>query len=86
LDEHQRSVPPGTPGEIYIEGLGVARGYRNHPGLTAERFVPSPFGGDPPRRLYRTGDVGRLLPDGQIAFLGRTDDQIKIRGYRIEPG
>jgi amino acid adenylation domain-containing protein len=86
LDEHQRSVPFGTLGEIYIEGLGVARGYRNQPGLTAERFVPSPFGGDPARRLYRTGDVARMLPDGQIAFLGRTDDQIKIRGYRVEPG
>ena len=86
LDEHRRPVPLGTPGEIYIEGLGVARGYRNRPGLTAERFVPSPFGGDSRCRLYRTGDLGRILPDGQIAFLGRTDDQIKIRGYRIEPG
>ena len=85
LDEQRRPVPLGTPGEIYIEGFGVARGYRNRPRLTAERFVLSPFGGDSTRRLYRTGDLARMLPDGQIAFLGRTDDQIKIRGYRIEP-
>jgi amino acid adenylation domain-containing protein len=85
LDEHLREVPPGAPGEICIGGAGVARGYRNRPDLTAERFIPDPFGnsGD---RLYRTGDLGRLLPNGEILFMGRMDDQVKIRGYRIEPG
>jgi amino acid adenylation domain-containing protein len=83
LDEQLREVPKGVPGEIYIGGDGVARGYRNRPDLTAERFIADPFsteGG----RLYRTGDLGRTLANGEIAFLGRIDDQIKIRGYRIE--
>jgi acyl carrier protein len=83
LDEQLREVRKGLPGEIFIGGDGVARGYRNRPDLTAERFVLDPFdsaGG----RLYRTGDLGRLLSSGEIAFLGRIDDQIKIRGYRIE--
>ena len=83
LDEQLREVPKGVPGEIYIGGDGVARGYRNRPDLTAERFIADPFsteGG----RLYRTGDLGRTLANGEIAFLGRMDDQIKIRGYRIE--
>lgn len=83
LDEKLREVPKGAPGEIYIGGDGVARGYRNRPDLTAERFILDPFdteGG----RLYRTGDLGRTLAGGEIAFLGRIDDQIKIRGYRIE--
>jgi amino acid adenylation domain-containing protein len=83
LDEQLREVRKGLPGEIYIGGEGVARGYRNRPDLTAERFVVDPFtaeGG----RLYRTGDLGRILGSGEIAFLGRIDDQIKIRGYRIE--
>ncbi len=82
LDEAMREVPVGTPGEIYIGGPGVARGYRNRPDLTAERFLPNPFDG---RRLFKTGDCAQTLPDGQIAFLGRFDEQIKIRGFRIEP-
>ena len=83
LDEERREVLRGTTGEIYISGGGVARGYRNRPDLTAERFVADPFGeeGD---RMYRSGDLGRFLPNGEIAFLGRIDDQIKIRGYRME--
>jgi len=83
LDEKFREVPKGTPGEIYIGGDGVARGYRNRPDLTAERFILDPFNTDG-GRLYRTGDLGRTLAGGEIAFLGRIDDQIKIRGYRIE--
>ena len=83
LDDELREVPIGTCGEMYIGGAGVARGYRNQPELTGARFVPSPF--EPGVRLYRSGDLARRLPDGQIAFLGRTDDQIKIRGFRIEP-
>ena len=85
LDDDLRPVPPGASGQIYIGGTGVARGYHNRPDLTADRFLPTPFSGKPGDRLYKTGDLARLLPDGQIAFLGRIDDQIKIRGYRIEP-
>jgi amino acid adenylation domain-containing protein len=83
LDEHLREVPKGLPGEIYIGGEGVARGYRNRPDLTAERFIVDPFNAEG-GRLYRTGDLGRILGTGEIAFLGRIDDQIKIRGNRIE--
>jgi amino acid adenylation domain-containing protein len=83
LDEQQREVPEGTAGEIYIGGAGVARGYRNRPDLTAERFMADHFSGDG-GRLYRTGDLGRFLPNGEVAFLGRIDDQVKIRGYRVE--
>jgi amino acid adenylation domain-containing protein len=83
LDEQLRKVPEGVPGEIYIGGDGVARGYRNRPDLTAERFIANPFNSEE-GRLYRTGDLGRTLANGEIAFLGRLDDQIKIRGYRIE--
>ena len=79
-----KEAPVGTPGEIYIGGLGVARGYRDRPELTAERFLPNPFNGDA-TRLFKTGDCAQKLPDGQIAFLGRFDEQIKIRGFRIEP-
>jgi len=85
LNEQMQQVPAGESGEIYIGGAGLARGYRNQPGLTAEKFVHNPFGVDPVQRLYKTGDLGRYLPDGQIEFLGRVDEQIKIRGFRIEP-
>ena len=85
VNEDMRKMPIGEAGEIYIGGAGLARGYRNEPGLTAQRFVPDPFCSEPGARLFRTGDLGRYLPDGQIAFLGRVDEQIKIRGFRIEP-
>jgi amino acid adenylation domain-containing protein len=85
LDEHQQQVPIGEPGELYIGGAGVGKGYLNRPELTAERFIPNSFSDEPCARLYKTGDLARFLPDGQIAFMGRTDHQIKIRGYRIEP-
>lgn len=85
LDEHLRQVPIGTAGEMYVAGKGVALGYLNQPGLTSQKFIPDPFSPTPGARLYKTGDLARYLPDGQIEFMGRIDDQIKIRGYRVEP-
>jgi amino acid adenylation domain-containing protein len=86
LDSRQMLLPPGIPGEIYVGGTGVTRGYLYRPELTAQRFVPDPFGREPGARLYRSGDRGRYFEDGTIEYLGRLDHQVKIRGYRIELG
>ncbi|RCJ30651.1 non-ribosomal peptide synthetase [Nostoc punctiforme NIES-2108] len=84
LDENQKLVPIGVSGELYIGGAGVARGYLNRPELTQQRFIPNPFSDEPNSRLYKTGDLARYLPDGNIEYLGRIDHQVKIRGFRIE--
>ena len=84
LDKHFTLSPIGVAGELCIAGVGLARGYLNSPELTAEKFIPHPF--KEGERLYKTGDLARRLPDGNIEFLGRIDHQLKIRGYRIEAG
>ena len=86
VDKQMQPVPIGIAGELLIGGVAVARGYLNRPELTSEKFIPNPFSEDPEARLYKTGDLARYLPDGNIEFLGRFDHQIKVRGYRIELG
>ena len=86
LDAQQRPVPRGVPGELYLGGVQIGRGYFNRPQLTAERFLPDPFAAGSEARMYRTGDLGRHLPDGAIEYLGRNDFQVKVRGFRIELG
>lgn len=86
LDDQMRQVPIGAVGELYLGGAGLARGYLNHPALTAQKFVPNPFSDQPDARLYKTGDLVRYRSDGELDFLGRIDDQVKIRGFRIELG
>ncbi len=86
LDKLLNPVPIGVSGEMHIGGDGLARGYLDRPELTREKFIPDPFNANPASRVYKTGDLARYLPDGNIEFLGRMDHQVKIRGYRIELG
>ncbi|MEG3936238.1 amino acid adenylation domain-containing protein, partial [Microcoleus sp. T3_B1] len=86
LDRHKQPVPIGVPGELHIAGVGLAKGYLNRLDLTQEKFIPNPFSDEPGSRLYKTGDLARYLPDGNIEYLGRIDNQVKVRGFRIELG
>src|SRR6185295_5162677 len=86
MDDQRQPVPIGVVGELYVGGAGVARGYLNRPELTAERFIKDPFVEDTAARMYKTGDLGRWLANGEIEFFGRNDSQVKIRGFRIELG
>ncbi len=86
LDRHLRLMPVGVPGELYLGGVGISRGYLGRPDLTAERYVPDPFARVPGERLYKTGDLVRYLPDGELEYLGRLDHQVKVRGFRVELG
>ncbi|MBR8835865.1 MAG: amino acid adenylation domain-containing protein [Stigonema ocellatum SAG 48.90 = DSM 106950] len=86
LDQHLQPVPIGVPGEMYIGGAGVTSGYLNRPSLTAQRFISNPFADNPKARLYKSGDLARYLPNGELEYLGRIDHQVKIRGFRIELG
>ncbi|MBF0395409.1 MAG: amino acid adenylation domain-containing protein [Desulfobacterales bacterium] len=86
LDKYMQQVPVGVPGELYIGGLGLAKGYLGRPELTDEKFIKNPLTDEPSERLYRTGDIARYLPDGNIEYLGRIDRQVKLRGFRIELG
>jgi amino acid adenylation domain-containing protein len=86
LDAEFRPVPSGVAGHLHVAGEGLARGYLNRPDLTAEKFIPDPWAGEPGSRLYRTGDLARFRSDGELEFLGRIDHQVKVRGYRVELG
>ena len=86
MDRSQQPVPIGVPGELYISGAGLARGYWNRPDLTEASFIPNPFSDNPEARMYRTGDLCRYAENGEIEYLGRLDHQVKLRGFRIELG